>query len=51
MAEVISFKDIKVAQAVHTTKEVIKGKGKRGWKRKSAALEAGKLKAEVARMI
>jgi hypothetical protein len=49
------FKDIKVAQAVHITKKVIKGKGKRGWKRKSAALEVGKLEPEpepeVARII
>jgi hypothetical protein len=38
--KVISFKDIKVARAVCAAKEVIKGKGKRGRKHKSAMLEA-----------
>ena len=39
-AKVMSFKDIEVAQAARAAKEVIKGKGKRGRKRKSPALEA-----------
>jgi hypothetical protein len=54
-AKVMSFEDIKVAQVVHAAKEVIKGKGKRGQKCKSAALEAGEPESdsepEVARMI
>ena len=44
-AKVISFKDIKVAQVARVAKEVIKGKGKRGRKRKSATLEASELEA------
>jgi hypothetical protein len=36
---VMSFEDIEAARAARATKEVIKGKGKRGRKRKSAALE------------
>ena len=36
----MSFEDIEVARAARAAKEVIKGKGKRGRKRKSAALEA-----------
>jgi hypothetical protein len=39
-AKVMSFEDIKVARAARATKEVIKGKGKRGRKRKSTAVEA-----------
>jgi hypothetical protein len=39
-AKVMSFEDIEVARAARAAKEVIKGKGKRGWKRKSGALEA-----------
>jgi hypothetical protein len=39
-AKVMSFEDIKVARAAHVAKEVIKGKGKRGRKCKSAAQEA-----------
>ena len=46
-AKVMSFKDIEVAQAARTAKEVIKGKGKRGRKRKSATLEADKPEREV----
>src|SRR5271170_6472850 len=39
-AKIMSFEDIEVARAARAAKEVIKGKGKRGRKRKSAALEA-----------
>ena len=39
-AKVMSFKDIEVARAARAAKEVIKGKGKRGRKRKSTAIEA-----------
>jgi len=45
-AKVISFKDIEVARVARATKDVIKGKGKRGRKRKSATLEANKPKIE-----
>jgi len=38
-AKVMNFEDIKVAQAAHAAKNITKEKGKRGWKRKSAALE------------
>jgi hypothetical protein len=38
-AKVMSFEDIEVARAARAAKEVIKGKGKRGWKRKSVTLE------------
>jgi hypothetical protein len=38
--KVMSFEDIEVARAARAAKEVIKGKGKRGRKRKSAVLEA-----------
>jgi hypothetical protein len=50
-AKVISFKNIEVAQAARAAKDVIKGKGKRGRKRKSAALKAEdpEAEAEVAR--
>ena len=54
-AKVMSYEDIEEARAKRAAKEVIKGKGKRGRKRKSAALEAGEpepeLEPEVARMI
>ncbi|KAG0645122.1 jerky [Hyphodiscus hymeniophilus] len=40
-AKVMSFEDIEVARAARAAKEVIKGKGKRGRKRNSDALEAG----------
>jgi hypothetical protein len=43
---VISYKDIKEAQAKRATKVVIVDKGKRGWKRKSAAPEVGALEPE-----
>ena len=45
-AKVISFEDIEVARIARATKEVIKGKGKRGWKRKSAALKADEPKLD-----
>jgi hypothetical protein len=47
----MSFEDIEEARAKRTTKEVIKGKGQRGRKRKSSTLEAGEpeLEPEVAR--
>jgi hypothetical protein len=41
-AKVISFKNIKVARAARAVKEVIKGQGKRGQKRRSVALKADK---------
>ncbi len=51
----MSYEDIEEARAKRAAKEVIKGKGNRGRKRKSAALEAGKpepeLEPEVARMV
>jgi hypothetical protein len=52
-AKVMSYKDIKGAWAKQAAKEVIEGKGKRGRKRRSAALEAGEPEPEpeVARMI
>jgi hypothetical protein len=46
---VMSFGDIKRARAARAVKE--EGKGKRGRKRKSAALEAYEPEPEVARMI
>lgn len=46
-AKVISFKDIEVARVARATKEVIKGKGKRSRKRKSATLEADELETEL----
>jgi hypothetical protein len=46
-AKVMSFEDIKEAQAKCATKEVIKGKAKRGRKRKSATLEAGEPESEL----
>ncbi len=39
-AKVMSYEDVEVARATRAAKEVTKGKGKRGRKRKSAALEA-----------
>lgn len=52
-AKVMSYEDIEKARAKRAAKEVIKGKGKRGRKRKGAALEGGEPepKLEVARMI
>ena len=49
----MSFEDIEVARAARAAKEVIKGKGKCGRKRKSATLEADEPEPEpeVARMI
>jgi hypothetical protein len=44
-AKVMSFEDIEVARTARAAKEV-KGKGKRGWKRKSAALEADEPETE-----
>jgi hypothetical protein len=43
---VISFEDIEVARAACATKDIIKGKGKRGRKRKSSAPEADDLETE-----
>jgi len=48
-AKVMSFKDIEVARAARAAKEVIKGKGKRGLKRKGATVEADEPEPEVAR--
>jgi len=42
----MSFEDIKAARTTCAAKEVIKGKGKYGRKRKSAALESGELEPE-----
>ena len=50
-AKVMSFRDIEVARATRAAKEVIKGKGKRGRKRKSATLEADEPEPEVARLM
>ncbi len=51
----MSYEDIEEARVKRAAKEVIKGKGNRGRKRKSAALEVGKLELEleleVARMV
>ncbi|KAG4427382.1 hypothetical protein IFR05_017134 [Cadophora sp. M221] len=47
-AKVMSFKDIEVARAARAAKDVIKEKGKRGWKRKSAALKPDEPKAAEA---
>jgi hypothetical protein len=44
---VLSFEDIIAARAARVEKDVIKGKGKRGRKRKSVALEAGEPDAEA----
>jgi hypothetical protein len=46
-AKVMSYEDIVEARAKRATKEIIKGKGKRGRKRKSTALEAGELELKV----
>jgi hypothetical protein len=43
----MSFEDIEAARAVRAVKEVIKGKGKRGPKQKSAAPEADEPKSEL----
>jgi hypothetical protein len=45
-AKVMSFEDIEVARAARAAKKVIKGKGKRGRKQKSAALEADEPEAD-----
>ena len=45
-AKVMSFEDLEVAQAAHAAKEVIKGKGKHGRKRKETALVAEELDPE-----
>ena len=45
-AKVMSFEDIEVARAARAAKEVIKSKGKRGRKRKSAAPEADEPEAD-----
>jgi len=45
-AKVMSYEDIEEARAKRAAKEVIKGKRKRGRKRKSAALEAGEPEPE-----
>jgi hypothetical protein len=50
-AKVMSFEDIEVAWAARAAKEVIKGRGKRGQKRKSAAQEADEQEPEVALVI
>ena len=42
----MSFEDIEVARTARAAKEVIKGKGKCGQKRKSAALEADEPETE-----
>ena len=52
----MSFKDIEVARVACAAKEVVKGKGKRGRKRKSTIIEADEpevdeLEPEVARII
>jgi hypothetical protein len=47
----MSFEDIEVARVARATKEVIKGKGKRDRKRRSAAQEADEQEPEVARII
>jgi len=43
----MSYKDIEEVRVKRTTKEVIKGKGNRSRKRKSTALEVGKLELEL----
>ncbi|TAQ89993.1 hypothetical protein B7494_g1667 [Chlorociboria aeruginascens] len=45
-AKVISYKDIEEARKKRTAKDATKGKGKRGRKRKSAALEADEPEAD-----
>ncbi|KAN0088983.1 hypothetical protein V8E51_019243 [Hyaloscypha variabilis] len=42
----MGFEDIEVARVARAAKEVIKGKGKRGRKRKSAAVEADELEPD-----
>ena len=46
-AKMMSYEDIQEARAKRAAKEIIKGKGKRGRKRKSAALEAGEPEPEA----
>jgi hypothetical protein len=43
----MSFEDIEVARVARAAKEVIKGKGKRGRKRKSTAIEADDLEPDA----
>ena len=47
----MSFEDIEVARAARTAKEVIKGRGKRGQKRKSTVQEVDEPEPEVALII
>ena len=42
----MSFEDLEVARAARAAKEVLKGKGKRGRKRKETALEAEEVDPE-----
>jgi hypothetical protein len=46
-AKVMSFEDIEEARVKRAAKEVIKGKGERGRKRKSAALDADEPEPEL----
>ncbi|KFY96253.1 hypothetical protein V500_02535 [Pseudogymnoascus sp. VKM F-4518 (FW-2643)] len=46
-AKVMSYEDIEDARAKRTAKELLKSKGRRCRKRKSAALEAGELELEL----
>jgi hypothetical protein len=46
-AKMISFKDIKEAQAKRAAKEVIKGKGQRGQKHKNTVVEAGEPESDL----
>lgn len=46
-AKVMSYEDIEEARATRAKKDATKGKGKRGRKRKSAALEADKPETEA----
>ncbi len=45
----MSYEDIEEARAKRTAKEVIKGKGKHGRKRKNTALDAGEPEPEEVR--
>lgn len=44
--KVISFEDIEVVRVARTTKDIIKGKGKRSRKHKSTILGADELEAD-----
>jgi len=46
-AKVISYKDIEETQAIRATKDTTNSQGKRGWKRKSTALETDEPEAEA----